>query len=78
MFIYCMKVIYMLLDCRALISVTLLKMENFDTNYSSKNISVPSKHQYKIYLTSKVEKMIKRMRWKCLEFLGKLSSNVSN
>ena len=35
------------------------------------------KRQYKIQLTSKVEKVIKRMRWKCLEFLGKVSSNVS-
>ena len=28
-------------------------------------------------LTSKIEKVIKRMRWECLEFLVKLSSNVS-
>ena len=52
-------------------------MEKVDINYSNKNIPVPSKRQYKIHLTSKVEKVIKRMRWKCLEFLGKLSSNVS-
>ena len=26
-------------------------------------------------LTSKIEKVIKRMRWKVLEFLGKLDSN---
>ena len=43
--------------------------------YSVKNIPVPSKHQYKIQLISKTEKVIKRMRWKCLEFLGKLNSN---
>ena len=66
-----------LLYCRALSSVTLLEMKKFDINDLNKNIPVPSKRQYKIQLTSKVEKVIKRMRGKCVEFLGKLSSNVS-
>ena len=46
-------------------------MEKFNINESKKNIPVPSKLQYK------VEKVIKRMRWKSVEFLGKLSRNVS-
>ena len=50
-------------------------MERFVTDYSVKSIPIPSKHQYKIQLISKTEKVIKRMRWKCLEFLGKLNSN---
>ena len=66
-----------LVYCRALLSVTLLRMAKFDINYSNKDISVPSKRQYKIQLTSKIKKAIKRMRWKCLEFLGKLSSKLS-
>ena len=43
-------------------------------NYSEKNIPIPSKEQYKIHLISKVEKFIKRMRWKALQFLEKLES----
>ena len=43
-------------------------------NYSEKNIPIPSKEQYKIHLISKVEKFIKRMRWKELQFLGELES----
>ena len=43
-------------------------------NYSEKNIPIPSKEQYKIHLISKVEKVIKRMCWKALQFLGKLES----
>ena len=47
-------------------------MERFVTNYSYKNIPIPSKKQYKTQLISKVEKVIKS---KALEFLGKLNSN---
>ena len=43
-------------------------------NYSEKNIAIPSKEQYKIHLISKIEKFIKKMRWKVLLFLGKLES----
>ena len=49
-------------------------METFKIEYSTKNILQPSKHEYKIKLISKVESVIKRMRWKTLEFLGKLDS----
>ena len=49
-------------------------MEKFNINYSTKNIPQPSKHEYKIQLISKVESVIKRMRWKTLEFLGKLNT----
>ena len=50
-------------------------MERFVTDYSVKNIPIPSKHQYKIQLISKTENVIKKTRWKCLEFPGKLNSN---
>lgn len=53
-------------------------MEKFEIEYSVKNIPIPSERQYKIQLISKVEKVIKRMRWKTLEFLGKLSSDNNN
>ena len=43
-----------------------------------KNILIPSQGQYKIQLILKVEKMIKRMRWEILEFLGKLLSDNNN
>ena len=43
-------------------------------NYSDKNIPIPSNQDYKIQLISKTEKFIKRMRWKALQFLGKLES----
>ena len=49
--------------------------ERFVTDYSVKNIPIPSKHQYNIQLISKTEKVIKRMRRKCLECLGKFNSN---
>ena len=47
-------------------------MEKFNMEYSKKKIPIPSQEEYKVYLMSKVEKFIKRMRWKALEFLGKL------
>ena len=45
-------------------------------DYSNKNILIPSRQDYKIHLLSKAEKFIKRIRWKALEFLGKLESTV--
>ena len=59
------------------IIVTLHNMERFVTDYSAKNIPIPSK-QYEIELISKKEKVIKRMRWKCLEFLRKIKLKVEN
>ena len=50
-------------------------MEKFEINYSKKNIPISSKNQYKLILTSKVEKVLKRRRWKVLEFLGKLDND---
>ena len=50
-------------------------MERFNTNYSKKNISIPTEKEYKIQLVAKVESFTKRMRWKAIQFLGKLSSN---
>ena len=49
-------------------------METFKIEYSTKNIPRPSKHEFKIELIFKVESVIKGMRWKTLEFLGKLDS----
>ena len=43
-------------------------------DYSNKNIPIPPKNEYKLLLISKVENVLKRMRWKALEFLGKLNS----
>ena len=45
-------------------------------NYSTKNIPIPTKHEYTIKLISKVEQFIKRMRWKALQFLDKLDNTV--
>ena len=50
-------------------------MERFDIDYSKKNIPLPTKREYKIQLITKVESIIKRMRWRSLEFFNKLSSN---
>ena len=50
-------------------------MNKFDINYAKKNITTASVVQYKLMLTLKIEKVIKRIRWKVSEFLGKLDSN---
>ena len=50
-------------------------MERFNLKYSRKNIPIPSKHDYKLMLIAKTESLIKRMRWKALEYLGKLSTS---
>ena len=50
-------------------------MEKFNIDYSTKNIPVPSKQQYMIQLISELEKFMKRMRWKTLQFLGKLNNS---
>ena len=43
-------------------------MEKFTIDYSTKNIPLPSKKLYLKSLTDKVEKVIKRMRWKAFYF----------
>ena len=50
-------------------------MERFDIDYSKKNIPLPTKREYKIQLIAKVESVIKRMRWKLLEFFNERSSS---
>ena len=60
--------------CRALYKFSQNNMEEFNMNYSDKNIPIPSQQDYKIHLISKTEKFIKRIRWEALEFLGKLDS----
>ena len=47
-------------------------MERFNLKYSKKNIPIPSESEYKLLLTAKTESLIKRMRWKALQFQGKL------
>jgi len=47
-------------------------MERFNLNYSKKNIPIPSRDEYKLLLTAKTESLFKRMRWKALQFQGKL------
>ena len=58
--------------CRALYEFSPNNMEKINIDYSDKNIPIPSQQDYKIHLISKTEKFIKRIRWKALEFLGKL------
>ena len=52
-------------------------MEKFTINYSTKNIPIPSKKLYLKFLTDKVEKVIKRMRWKAF-FFEKEDDNKQN
>ena len=51
-------------------------MEKIDIDCSTKNISIPSKGEYEIHLVSKIEHVIKRMRWKALKYLGKLNNSA--
>ena len=53
--------------------VELSKIERFDINYSKKIIPLPSEKQCELQLISKVESVIKRMRWKAMQFLGNLT-----
>ena len=50
-------------------------MEKPNIDHSKKNIPVSSKHQYKIILISKIEKVLKRMRWKILGIYAKLNDS---
>ena len=49
-------------------------MERLYTDYSNKNIPIPLQNEYKLQLLSKVEHLLKRMRWKTLQFHEKLES----
>ena len=51
-------------------------MEKYNLQYSKKNIPIPSNHQYKLALVAKTENLIRRMRWKVLEFDGKLNNTA--
>ena len=51
-------------------------MEKIDIDYSTKSISIPAKDEYEIQLVLKIEHVIKRMRWKALEYLGKLNNST--
>ena len=50
-------------------------MERFDIDYLKKNMPLPTKREYKIQSIAKAESVIKRMRWRSLEFFNKLSSS---
>ena len=50
-------------------------MERLYTDYSDRNIPIPLQNEYKLQLISKVEHLLKRMRWKILQFQGKLESD---
>ena len=47
-------------------------MERIKLDYSKKNILIPSQKEYKLQLVAKTEHFIKRVRWKALEYDGKL------
>ena len=51
-------------------------MEKIDIDYSTKSISIPAKDEYEIQLVLKIEHVIKRMRCKALEYLGKLHNST--
>ena len=53
-------------------------MKKFTLDYSKKNIPIPSKHEYRIQLLSKAEKVIKRMRWKANFFLNECTETLQN
>ena len=50
-------------------------MERFDINYSKNNIAIPSEKKCITQLISKIHTVTKRMRWKALQFQGRLESN---
>ena len=64
----------MIFSSRALCKFSQNNIEEFNMNYSDKNIPISSQQDYKVYLISETEKFIKKIRWKALEFLGKLDS----
>ena len=49
-------------------------MDAYNIDYSKKNIPIPTKEEYLLSLVSKVELLLKRMRWKAMAFLGKLEA----
>ena len=50
-------------------------MDEFKMQYSSKNIPIPSKEDYKIQLIPKTVLLFKRMRWRALAFPRKLQKD---
>jgi len=54
-------------------------MEHTRIEYSLKNIPVPSKSEYMLLLTEKIESLLKRMRWKAHFFnTGGNNNNPTN
>ena len=50
-------------------------MEKINLNYSQKNIPIPPKKSYQLELISKIESVIKRMRWRAHFFLNVNKNN---
>ena len=64
------------LSVRALLLYKMVHIEHINLAYSLKNIPIPTRSEYKLLLTDKIENLIKRMRWKAHSFLkGKNSNN---
>jgi len=53
-------------------------MDKYTLNYSTKNIPLPTKRQYLKILTAKVEKVLKRMRWKAYFFDKEPATDQAN
>lgn len=51
-------------------------LERLHTDYSNKNILIPAKEEYQIQLLLKIESALKLMRWKAVQFLGKLEISI--
>jgi len=58
--------------------LTLKTMDKYTLNYSTKNIPLPTKRQYLKILTAKVEKVLKRMRWKAYFFDKEPATDQAN
>ena len=57
------------------IRVAQINMENFNINFCRKSIPILSDREYMIQLISKVEKFIKRVRWKSFQLFGKFHNS---
>ena len=76
-----MKLLPLLHTAATLLSSILdftVTMEKFNLQYSTKNIPLPSRHEYKMLLVAKTESVIRRIRWKVLAFDGKLAPASKN
>ena len=54
------------------------EMEKVQFNYSTRNIPLPSKHNYLLSMIDKAESLIVRMRWKVKCFENEMDESVKN